>query len=96
MLQTGFAESGRAIAKEMSYADQYIPELKGIADAWTEWEADYWATAVSNSVTWFDDRIAHMNSAFPSGASLGNEALAKLMYSAEKLYEQVGQIKSPL
>ncbi|KAI1840789.1 hypothetical protein JX266_012996 [Neoarthrinium moseri] len=74
-LQVGFVEAGKALAKEMTYADQYIPELKGIAAAWAEWEPDYWQYAVDTSVKWFDDRVEHMLQTVPGGASLGNEAL---------------------
>ncbi|KAG6039145.1 hypothetical protein E4U41_003161 [Claviceps citrina] len=95
VLHRAFMEAGRAMTKEMGYADQYMPELKGIQAAWLEWEPDYYAHVASLATTWLMVRGGMISQKFGADAA-GNEAALKLVSEAALLVSQVGQIKSPL
>ncbi|RYC54736.1 hypothetical protein CHU98_g11470 [Xylaria longipes] len=47
----GFSESGRLLVKELEYAEEFIPQLKGIVKAWGEWEPDYYDNAVRSATS---------------------------------------------
>ncbi|KAI8949280.1 hypothetical protein F4801DRAFT_580518 [Xylaria longipes] len=56
----GFSESGRLLVKELEYAEEFIPQLKGIVKAWGEWEPDYYDNAFPNGGTTVNPAVAKL------------------------------------
>ncbi|KAI0863675.1 hypothetical protein F4860DRAFT_521760 [Xylaria cubensis] len=96
VLQTGFAESGRLLVKELEYAEEFIPQLKGIVKAWAEWEPDYYDNAVRSATKWLLLRSNYILDKFPNGGTTVNPAVAKLVYETIQLAKQKDRIVSPL
>ncbi|KAF4224513.1 hypothetical protein CNMCM8980_007536 [Aspergillus fumigatiaffinis] len=84
-LANSFDQARLLLAKEIEYADQYMPELKGILAIWKEFEPDFYANAVKFASTFVSGRIAEINQKFPLGGTLGNPAVSKLVYEASLL-----------
>ncbi|UKZ93576.1 uncharacterized protein TrAFT101_008486 [Trichoderma asperellum] len=95
VLHRAFTAAGKTLATEMKYADEFIPELKGILAAWKEWEPDYYDHVVSLATNWLLTRGGLINQKF-AGSVENNPAALKLVTSAAQIVSQVGRIKSPL
>ncbi|ORY61583.1 uncharacterized protein BCR38DRAFT_411445 [Pseudomassariella vexata] len=95
-LHVSFVAAGKTLTREMGYADNYIPELKGILAAWKEWEPDYYAEVVSRASGWFTDRTRLIMQRFPNSGTLKNPAIMKFVYDTTLLAAQRDRIKSPL
>lgn len=80
----------------MSYASQYIPELKNIDLAWAEWEPDFYAAAASHATTWLASRSGLILQKFPTTGTLTNPAVMRLVSETILLAAQSDRIKSPL
>ncbi|KAG6197388.1 hypothetical protein E4U50_007948 [Claviceps purpurea] len=94
-LNSAFTEAGRLLTAEMSRADEYMPELKGILEAWKEWEPDYYNHVVSNARNWLISRGAMIAQKFSVHPAENPNAL-KLVSEAARIVSQIGQIRSPL
>ncbi|UNI22105.1 Chitinase [Purpureocillium takamizusanense] len=95
VLQRAFTAAGKTLTAEMAHADEFIPELKGILEAWKEWEPDYYNHVVSLATEWLTSRGAMITQKFGSGIA-NNPAALKLTSEAAQIVSQVGQIRSPL
>ncbi|KAI0200144.1 hypothetical protein F4808DRAFT_461010 [Astrocystis sublimbata] len=96
-LHRGFTAAGRTLTAEMRYANQYMPELKGILAAWQEWEKDYYDFVTSEALKWLTERGALVAQKFAGAGGLAeNPAALKLISGAAQIMSQAGQIKSPL
>lgn len=95
VLNRAFSLAGKTLTNEMSHADEFIPELKGILAAWQEWEPDYYNHVVSLATEWLTTRGAMVAQKF-AGDVANNPAALKLVSEAAQVVSQVGQIKSPL
>lgn len=80
------------VAKEMEYADKYMPELKGILAIWTEFESAFYSNMVKVAQENFLSRIAQIAAKYPLGGSVSNDAVTKLVYESEQLKKAVDQI----
>nr|KAI0406599.1 hypothetical protein F4802DRAFT_556676 [Xylaria palmicola] len=96
VLQIGFSESGKLLVKELKYAEEYIPQLKGIVAAWAEWETDYYDNAVRSAASWLTTRSSYIIDKFPNGGTTVNPAVSKLVYETIQLAKQKNRIMSPL
>lgn len=85
----------RDLAREISNADQYMPQLNGILAIWEEFEADFYATAVTFATSFVTTRIGLINQKFPLGGTLSNPAVSKLVYEAAQLSKASSQIRFP-
>lgn len=71
------------LAKEMEYADKYMPELKGILAIWKEFEPAFYADMVNVAQQNFLSRISQIAAKYPLGGSVSNDAVTKLIYESE-------------
>lgn len=80
----------------MSYASEFISELKGIDLAWAEWEPDFYAAAASHATTWLTSRSGLILQKFADTDSLTNPAVMRLVSETILLAAQSDRIVSPL
>lgn len=95
VLNQAFTAAGRTLTNEMKYADEFMPELKGILAAWKEWKPDYYDHVVSLARNWLITRGGFIAQKF-AGDLANNPAALKLVSSAAQVVSQIDQIKSPL
>ncbi|EDO04899.1 predicted protein [Sclerotinia sclerotiorum 1980 UF-70] len=95
-IRGSFTQAGQELSKEMSYASQYIPELKNIDLAWAEWEPDFYAAAASHATNWLASRSGLIQQKFSSTGSLSNPAAVRLVLEVALLVAQSHRIKSPV
>ncbi|KAH7176247.1 hypothetical protein EDB81DRAFT_875069 [Dactylonectria macrodidyma] len=96
VLSLGFQAAGRVLTQEMKDAHEFIPELKNIHLAWTEWEPDFYAAAATHTTTWLTSHTGLILSKLADGGTLTNAAASKLVYETTLLAAQASKVKSPL
>ncbi|KAG6238482.1 hypothetical protein E4U25_001673 [Claviceps purpurea] len=95
VLHRAFTAAGKTLTTEMSHANDFIPELKGILAAWKEWEPDYYNHVVANAQGWLTTSGALIAQKF-AGDMAKNPSALILVSETARILSQIGQIKSPL
>ncbi|KAL4995197.1 hypothetical protein BDV10DRAFT_188313 [Aspergillus recurvatus] len=91
-----FLDQGRAkLLQELTNYENYMG-MKGVVNVWKEFEPDYYAAIVANALAFTTRSINKIERGFSGQATIGNAAVAQLIFTAGVLKQNLHQIRFPL